>query len=267
MASSLKGLVAFVTGGSSGLGRATCLHLLSKGATGCYSYDLQAFPTQQLDRSMSENIGKKMVSYRGDVRDSEKLAKALNECKKKFGKIDAVINCAAVSVAFRLYNFKTNVPQKLDDFKATLDINVMGTYNVCRLAVSHLASNEIDPETGLKGIIINTSGIAGQDGQIGQTTYAASAGAIDSLTYPLAREFSLQKIRCVSICVGYFDTPVLSTFPDWAKEYLVNYSIAPKMIGSPDHYATLVEDIITNPFINKTTINLDAGMRPQVHKT
>uniref|UniRef100_T1KFS3 3-hydroxyacyl-CoA dehydrogenase type-2 n=1 Tax=Tetranychus urticae TaxID=32264 RepID=T1KFS3_TETUR len=261
MASSLKGMVAFITGASSGLGKATMLHLLSKGAAGCYSYDLQAFP--EADKQNFEN---KIGFKRGDIRDSDSVTLALADCKNKFGKIDAVINCAAVSVAFRLFNYKTGVPQKLIDFQTTLDINVIGTYNVCRLALSHLSRNPLDPVTGTRGIIINTSGIAGQDGQIGQTTYAASAGAIDSLTNPLAREIAPKRIRCVTISVGYFDTPVLATLPDWAKQYLINYTASPKILGKPEHYATMVEQIITNSFLNMTTINLDAGMRPKVFK-
>lgn len=256
---SLNGLVAFITGASSGLGKAALLNLVKKGARGVYCYDLQAFPQTDLDGHQD-----KILSRRGDVRDSKAVQAALDECRKKFGKIDTVINTAAVAIAFRLFNFRTEKPQKLEDFHTTLDINVVGTYNVCRLALPHLNANQPDPKTGLRGLIINTSGIAGFDGEVGQTTYAACAGAIDSLTNPLAREMALGKMRCVTISVGYFDTPVLATLPDWTRDYLTNYAAAPKMLGKPEYYANMVEHIITTPYLNMTTINLDAAMRPRI---
>ena len=252
--SSLNGLVAFVTGGSSGLGKATLIHLLKKGARACYSFDKQAL-------NLDQDFGNQIVSMRGDVVNEDEVKHALTECVQKFGKIDAIINCAGVGIAFKLFNFNKNVPHALKDFKSVLEINTIGTYNVIRLAVVHLQANSPSPETNLRGVIINTSGHPSTDGVHGQSAYAASTGAINSMTLPIARDLSSHGIRCVTVSVGYFSTPSVNTLPDDVKQYLALSCVNPKKLGDPNDFAMLIESIILNPYLNANVIRLDAGFK------
>ena len=252
--SAVNGCVAFITGAASGLGKATLKHLLTKGARGVYCFDTQAFP---------EEVGKSdnFASYRGDVRSEENVSAALEECYKKFGKIDTVVNCAGVSVAFRLFNFKKNRAHDLKDFADVFQVNCLGTFNVNRLAAGYLYKNTPDEANGLRGLIINTSGNAAFDGQIGQAAYSAAAGAINSMTLPLARDLGVVGIRCLTISCGYFKTPLLAHLPKNILEFLENSTLCPKRLGEPTDYARLVEAIMDNEYLNATVIKLDGGMR------
>ena len=260
--SSLNQIVAFVTGGASGLGRGTVKYLLQKGARGCFVIDKQNFDYNQ-DEELKKNETK--IGYlQGDVTNEEDVKLALNQCKSKFGKIDSLINCAGVSLAFRIFNFKSQQPHRLDDFKTVLINNALGTFNVIRLGVEYLAQNEPDPVNHLKGVIINTSGNAAFDGQSGQVAYAASAGAINSMTLPIARDVAEAGIRCVTISTGYFSTPLIKSLPQNIQKFLACSAVCPKRIGIPQDFALLVESIIINPYLNATVINLDGGLRTVV---
>ena len=149
----------------------------------------------------------------------------------------------------------------MKDFRDVMEINALGTFNVNRLAAGYLFKNTPDEKHGLRGLIINTSGNAAFDGQIGQTAYSASAGAINSMTLPLARDLGVVGIRCLTISCGYFKTPLLSYLPSNILEFLANSSLCPKRLGEPEDYAKLVEAIVENPYLNATIIKLDGGMR------
>jgi len=259
---SLNNLVAFVTGGASGLGRGTIKHLLDKGARGCFVIDKQPFDYKEDDNL--KQLSSKIEYFKGDVTNEDDVKCAFNECKSKFGKIDSIINCAGISMAFRVFNFKTQQPHRLDDFRNVVINNTLGTFNVIRLGLEYLAQNEPDPINKLKGVVINTSGNAAFDGQSGQVAYAASAGAINSMTLPLARDIAEAGIRCVTISTGYFATPLIQSLPQNIQDFLARSATCPKRIGTPYDFALLVESIIINPYLNATVINLDGGLRTVV---
>lgn len=251
---SLNGLVAFVSGGASGLGKATLIHLLKKGARACYAFDKQAL-------SLDQDYGTQVGSAIGDIRSEDDVKQALDDCVSKFGKIDAIINCAGVGIAFRVFNFNRNAPHALKDFKDVIEINTVGTFNVTRLAVKHLCANSPDSVNNLRGVIINTSSCASTDGMSGQCAYAASVGAINSMTLPIARDLSSHGIRCVTVSVGYFLTPSLASIPQDVRDYIGQCCISPNQIGDPKDYAMLIESIILNSYINGNVIKLDAGFK------
>ena len=250
---SVKGLVGLVTGAASGLGKATVSRMLNQGVSGIVGIDLQRFPDEM-------KHDKALYIDNSDIRKEEAVAKALSECKDKFGRLDFVVNCAGVGVAFRTFNFKKGVPHGLDTFREVLDINVAGTFNVIRLACGLIAENEPDVNN-LRGTIINTASVAAFDGQTGQVAYAASKGAIASMTLPLARDLSIQGIRVVAIAPGLFETPLLGSLPDKVRNYLATLVPAPQRLGEPDEYAHLVESIISNPLLNGEVIRLDGALR------
>ncbi|XP_074601255.1 3-hydroxyacyl-CoA dehydrogenase type-2-like [Brevipalpus obovatus] len=264
MTCGVKGLVAFITGAAAGLGRGTLLRFLKNGAAGVCSYDMQAFKANDEEKS-AYGIGEdRLMVIQGDVRDETKVADAFAECHKQFGRIDAIINCAGVTTAFFTFNPSNRNVFRFADYRDVVDINVNGTFNVIRLGVGFLAKNEPSEGDKVRGHIITTSGIQSFDGQMGQTSYASSAGAIESLVSPVAKDFSLMGIRCVNICVGYHDTPVFSRANADFRDFFRNSSVFPRRMGQPEDYAQLVESVITNPYINATSITLDGCMRPHI---
>ena len=171
---SVKGIVALVTGGASGLGRGVVDRLIRQGAKGVVA----------LDRDFEQtNPNANVLSLTADVTSEEDIIKALGEVKKNFGRLDAVINCAGIGMARKVYDFKRNLSHPLDEFKYILEVNTVGTFNVTRLAVGLIGANE--PINNLRGVVINTASVAAFDGQIGQDAYSASKGAIVSMTLPL----------------------------------------------------------------------------------
>ena len=250
---SLANCVAFVTGGSSGLGRAAVNRLLNMGSKACFVFDTQA--------PLYENTwGDKLLSKRGCVTKEEDVKTALRECVTAFGRLDVVLNCAGVGIAFKIINHRKRTTHNLQDVIRLLEINLLGTFNVNRLACEHLEKNEPD-EDGLRGLLINTSGLAAINGRSGQAAYAASSAAVNSMTLPIARDVGPWGIRCLTICVGYFDTPVFSSSPEILTEYLANSALSPRRLGKPEDYAHLVQSVIENPYLNATVINLDGGLR------
>ena len=252
--SSVKGLVGLVTGAASGLGRATALRLVNQGAKGIAAVDRQ-------------NFKEDMTSVKGvlalgdtDVTSEEAVLSALEKVKSEFGRLDFVVNCAGVGVAFRIYNFNKNIPHDLDTFKQVLDINVSGTFNVTRLAVGLMGANEPDAN-GLRGCVVNTASVAAFDGQIGQAAYSASKGAIVGMTLPIARDLAAQGIRCVTVAPGLFETPLLMSLPEKVQKYLASLVPAPSRLGLPDEYAHVVQSIIENPMLNGEVIRVDGALR------
>ncbi|RWS14214.1 3-hydroxyacyl-CoA dehydrogenase type-2-like protein [Dinothrombium tinctorium] len=247
---SLPGMVAFVTGAASGLGKATMLHLLNRGVKGVLAFDIQKFQFET-----PSNV----VTVNGDISHEEHVNEALTKCKEHFGKLNAVINCAGVSVAFKLHNFGANKAHNLDDFRRVFEICALGTFNVNRLSAGLLAENE--PEGGLKGIIINTSSVSAFDGTVGQVAHSAASGAINSMTLPMARDLSVEGIRVVTIAPGIFYTPLMDRMPAETLQYFAEMTPCPSRLGKPEEFAHLVASIIENPFINGSIIRLDGAIR------
>lgn len=250
-----KALVSLVTGAASGLGKATVERLVKDG----YKVLMCDLPTSQ-GKSVAETIGSSANFIPTDVRSETDVQNAIDTCKKLHGKLDLIVNCAGTSVARKVFNFNKGSPHSLEEFTDVLMVNTVGTFNVIRLGVALMGTNETD-ENGQRGVVINTSGYSAYDGQMGQAAFAASKGAIAAMTLPLARDLALQGIRHCSIAPGLFDTPLLNYLPEKVKNYFADMTPFPKRIGKPEEFANLVVSIVNNPFLNGEVIRLDGGIR------
>lgn len=260
MASSIrtiKGLVALVTGGASGLGEATVRRLVKNGAS-VVICDLPSSGGEKL----AQELGKQCAFNPTDVTKEDDVVSALHDVKKRFHKLDIAVNCAGIGVASKTYNFKKDTPHSLDDFMKAISVNTVGTFNVIRYVVGLMGKNQPD-EDGQKGVIINTSSVAAFDGQRGQVAYSASKGGIVGMTLPLARDLDAEGIRCCTIAPGLFDTPLLRGLPEKVRLELAKDVPFPQRLGKPDEYAHLVQSIIENPMLNGCVIRLDGALRMQ----
>jgi len=258
MAGALKGLVTLVTGGGSGLGRAAVERFIRQGSK-VVICDLPQSKGGELSKSLGEQDS---LFCPVDVRSEEDVTKALEACKSKFGRLDVVVNCAGIGVAFKTYNFNKNVPHQLSDFQRVIDVNTVGTFNVIRLSVGLMGSNSPNKD-GQRGVLVNTASIAAYDGQMGQAAYAASKGAIVGMTLPIARDLASQGIRICTIAPGLFDTPLLQALPEKVRKFLASTVPFPPRLGLPEEYAMLVESVVVNPMLNGETIRLDGALRMQ----
>lgn len=254
----LKNAVTLVTGGSSGLGRATVERFVQQGG----KVVLCDLPASEGDR-VAKEFGEKHVLFAPmDVTSEADVKQALEATKKAFGQLNNVVNCAGIAVAFKTYNSKKKLSHNLEDFVKVINVNTIGTFNVCRLAVALLCENA--PDANLqRGVIVNTASVAGYEGQMGQTAYAASKAAIIGLTLPLARDLSGDGIRVCTIAPGLFETPLLSALPDKVKSFLAKSVPFPQRLGNPSEFAQMVQSIIENPMLNGETIRLDGAIRMQ----
>ncbi|XP_018332627.1 3-hydroxyacyl-CoA dehydrogenase type-2 isoform X2 [Agrilus planipennis] len=199
----LKGTVSLVTGGASGLGKATVERLIQQGGR-VVICDLPASKGNEVAKELGDNC----VFAPVDVTSEKDVADALSLTKDKFGKLNNLISCAGIAVAFKTFNSNKKLPHKLEDFAKVVNVNVIGTFNVIRLAVGLMIENAPD-ENGQRGVIINTASIAAYDGQKGQAAYAASKAGIVGMTLPIARDLSNDGIRVCTIAPGLFDTPLI----------------------------------------------------------
>lgn len=251
MFNQLANTVAFVSGGGSGLGQGTVKRLIEQGIKGVVAFDLK--------KGNFEHA--KLVNIEGDVTKEEDVNKALEQCKSKFGFLNAVVNCAGIGYAARIYDYRKNRIHPLEEFKKVIEVNTVGTFNVARLAAQHLVQNEM--VAGQKGVIIMTSSVAAYDAQIGQAAYAASKGAVNGMTLAIARDLSTAGVRCVTIAPGLFDTPLLQGLPDKVRVQLAATVPCPARLGDPMEYGHLVQTIIENPMLNGEVIRLDGALRMQ----
>lgn len=254
----LKNVVGLVTGGASGLGRATVERMVREGArvTMC---DL---PTSQGAALASQINSPNLIFCPVDVTKPEDVAAALEETKAKFGRLDATVNCAGIGVAFKVYNFNKDRAHSQEDFVKVQLVNTCGTFNVIRQAVGLMGKNEPDSDNQ-RGVVVNTASVAAFDGQMGQAAYSASKGAIVGMTLPLARDLASQGIRVNCIAPGLFDTPLLASLPEKVRAFLAKTVPNPSRLGNPDEFAHLVECIILNKMLNGETIRLDGAIRMQ----
>jgi NAD(P)-dependent dehydrogenase (short-subunit alcohol dehydrogenase family) len=243
----------FVTGGGSGLGAATALLLAENGAQVVLA-DVDAESGEQ----MASQIGNGTKFIRTDVTDEASVQDALDSVVETFGSLSGVVNCAGIGPAARVVGKKG--VHDLGLFTRTVEINLVGTFNVIRLAAVRLAGNEPDDE-GERGLIINTASVAAYDGQIGQAAYAASKGGVVALTLPVARELASSGIRVVTIAPGIFETPMLAALPEDAKESLGKQVPFPQRLGKPEEYAALAKHIVENRMLNGEVIRLDGAIR------
>jgi len=249
----IENRVFFITGGGSGLGAATA-RLLARDSAKVVIGDLN----DEAGESVAAEIGEGVRFVRTDVTDEESVQAALDTTLDVFGGLHGLVNCAGVGPARKVLGRKG--PHPLEDFRKTVEINLIGTFNAIRLVAAVMAANE-PGENGERGVMINTASVAAFDGQIGQPAYAASKGGVASLTLPVAREFAALGIRVVTIAPGIFETPMLAALPEEARESLGEQVPFPPRLGRPDEYAALVKHIVENEMLNGEVIRLDGAIR------
>ncbi|XP_066212324.1 3-hydroxyacyl-CoA dehydrogenase type-2 [Saccopteryx leptura] len=254
---SVKGLVAIVTGGSSGLGLATAERLVGHGASAV----LLDLPSSQ-GEAQAKKLGKNCAFAPADVTSEKDVQGALTLAKEKFGRVDVAVNCAGIAVAIKTYNLKKKQAHTLEDFQRVINVNLIGTFNVIRLVAGEMGQNEPD-QGGHRGVIINTASVAAFEGQVGQAAYSASKGGIVGMTLPIARDLAPMGIRVMTIAPGLFGTPLLTSLPEKVRNFLASQVPFPSRLGDPAEYAHLVQFIVENPFINGEVIRLDGAIRMQ----
>lgn len=252
----LKNLTAIVTGGCSGLGHATAIALREAGAN-VSLFDLN----EELGATRVEELGSDNTLFaKVDVRDEASVQDAIDATTHKFGAISLVVNCAGIAPAKRLLDKEGN-PALLSDFQKTIDINLVGSFNVSRLVAAAMAKQAPINDEGERGLIVNTASVAGYEGQIGQTAYAASKGGIIGLTLPMARDLAPLGIRVNTIAPGVMGTPMLLAMPEKVQDALSANVQFPKRLGLPEEFAKLVIHMANNSYLNGETIRLDGGLR------
>lgn len=252
----LKHTAAIVTGGASGLGEATVTQIVQNGGRAAI-IDL----SEEKGTALAEKLGRENVLYiKANVSNEEEVQEAVRQTIDTFGKVNAVINCAGIGVGEKVVGKEG--AHDLGRFKKVIEVNLVGTFNVIRLAAERMVDNEPNQE-GERGVIINTASVAAFDGQIGQAAYSASKGGIVGMTLPLARDLSRSGIRVMTIAPGLIDTPLFGALPDQARQALGAMTPFPKRLGYPSEYAQLVQAIIENPLLNGETIRLDGAIRMQ----
>lgn len=243
-----------ITGAASGLGAATAERLVAGGA--------QVVLCDLSDRveALAERLGDAAHAVRGDVASDADMQAAVDKAVTTGG-LDGVIHCAGVVSVAKLID-REGKPADLEAFSRTVNINLVGTFNVLRLAAAAMSRNALG-EDGERGVIVTTASIAAFDGQVGQAAYSASKAGVVGMTLPLARELSRHGIRVMSIAPGVFETPMMSDIPDDAVAALAASVPFPKRLGKPQEFAMLAEQIITNTMLNGEVIRLDGGIRMQ----
>lgn len=247
----VRDAVAVVTGGASGLGFATARRLVDQGAS-VVLLDLPSSPGEQA----AAELGERAVFTPADVTREEDVAAAL-DVATGLGELRVVVNCAGVATPGRVLG--KNGPLALEAFTKVVTINLIGTFNVIRLATERMAGNE--PQDGDRGVVVCTASVAAFDGQIGQAAYSASKGGVAGMTLPLARDLASRQIRVVTIAPGIFETPMLAGLPEDAQKSLGQQVPHPSRLGRPSEYAALALHIIENPMLNGETIRLDGAIR------
>jgi NAD(P)-dependent dehydrogenase (short-subunit alcohol dehydrogenase family) len=247
----IQGAGALVAGGASGLGAATARALAAAGARVTVA-DLN----EERGGELAEQIGGGFVA--ADVTDAEAVQTAVERAAQADGGLRISVCCAGIGWAERLA--RSRGPHDLEYFSNVVKVNLIGTFNVLRLAAAAMVANEADAE-GERGVCVNTASIAAFDGQIGQVAYSASKGGIVGMTLPAARDMASKGVRVMTIAPGLFDTPLLAALPEAAREALGAGIPFPSRLGRPEEYAQLVLQIAANPMLNGETIRLDGALR------
>ncbi len=249
----LRTVNAVVTGGASGLGRATAERIVNAGGR----VAMLDLPTSK-GADVAAALGASATFTPADVTSSEQVAAALAEARRRFGGINVLVNCAGIGPAAKTVG--KSGPAKLEDFTRVITVNLIGHFNAIRLAAAIMAQNAPGAE-GERGVIVNTASIAAFDGQIGQAAYSASKGGIVSMTLPIARDLAELGIRVCTIAPGIFETPMLGTLPEPVRQSLAKQVPFPQRLGRPEEYAALACHIIENGMLNGETIRLDGAIR------
>jgi NAD(P)-dependent dehydrogenase (short-subunit alcohol dehydrogenase family) len=243
--------VALVTGGASGLGEATARRLLADGAA-VVLVDLPGARGQEV----ADELGDRVRFVPADVRD-EKQIRAAIRAAGELGTLRIVVNCAGVATPGRVLSKRGTL--ELEAYRTVVEINLIGTFNVLRLAAEAMAANE--PVDGDRGVVLMTASVAAFDGQIGQAAYASSKAGVAGLTLTAARDLADKAIRVMTIAPGVFETPMMAGLPGEVKESLEALVPHPSRLGRPEEYAALVAHIVDNPLLNGEVIRLDGALR------
>lgn len=249
----LDGCSAIVTGGASGLGNATARALIDGGA----HVVILDLPTSEGEKAATA-LGPNARFVAADVTDEAQVQAAV-ETASGMAPLRVVVNCAGIATAEKVLGRDGLIP--LEHFERVVRVNLIGTFNVVRLAAAAIAQTE--PVGEERGVIVNTASVAAFDGQIGQPAYSASKGGVAAMTLPLAREFARSLIRVMTIAPGIFETPMMAGLPQAAQDSLAAQVPHPSRLGNPAEYAALVRAIVDNPMLNGETIRLDGAIRMQ----
>ncbi len=248
----INGAVALVTGGASGLGEATVRAFVGRGGRAVI-VDLN----EERGAALAKELGDAAVFAKADVSSADDVQAAVDQATA-MGALRAAISCAGIGIGMRTID-KTGAPHDLSAFQKVISVNLVGTFNVLRIAASAMSKNE--PEDGERGVVINTASIAAFDGQIGQVAYSASKGGIVGLTLPAARDLSKAQVRVVTIAPGTFDTPLLGMLGEDIRAALAATIPHPSRLGRPSEFGALACHIIENSYLNGEVIRLDGSLR------
>lgn len=249
----IQGNTFLVTGGASGLG-AGCVRRFAGQGGNLVIVDVQ----EELGAELAAELGDNVSFIKTDVTSEDDVQAAVNLAVEKYGGVQGAINCAGIGVAARTLGREE--PHSLGLFTKVIQVNLIGTFNVIRLAAAAMVTNEPN-DKGERGVIINTASVAAFDGQIGQAAYSASKGGVVGMTLPIAREFARFGIRVMTIAPGLFDTPMMAGLPEAARVSLAQQVPFPSRLGDPDDYANMAEHIMGNDMLNGEVIRLDGAIR------
>ena len=247
------GKTVLVTGGASGLGGATVEMVVEAGGNAVI-LDVN----EATGNALASRLGGRVRFVKTDVTSEADVQRAVDTAVQSFGGVHGAVNAAGIGVAERVLGKEG--PQPLANFTRVIHINLIGTFNVIRLAAASMSKNEPN-EAGERGVIVNTASVAAFDGQIGQAAYSASKGGIVGMTLPIAREFARVGVRVMTIAPGTFDTPLLAGLPEAARQSLAQQVPFPSRLGRPAEYAALVRHIFENEMLNGEVIRLDGAIR------
>ena len=247
----IKGSTFIVTGGASGLGEGT-VRMLAGGGASVVVADLQT----EKGEAIAKELGAKVRYVKCDVTSESDGKAAVDAAVRNFGGLQGLVNCAGIAIAER--TVKKEGPHALASFARVIGINLIGTFNMIRLAAVAMAKGQPNPE---RGVIVNTASVAAYDGQIGQAAYSASKGGVVGMTLPIARDLSRDGIRVCTIAPGIFETPMLLGMPKDVQDALAKQVPFPPRLGKPSDYAQLVRSIVENEMLNGEVIRLDGAIR------
>lgn len=249
----MQEVVAVVTGGASGLGEATVRKIIDAGGKAVI-FDMN----EERGFALAEEL--QALFFKTDVANAEEVEINMTSAQSALGKVNVVVNCAGIATPGKVLS--KGGPMQLDKFEQVIHVNLIGTFNVIRVAANVMQDNDRNEEDE-RGVIINTASAAAFEGQIGQAAYSASKGGVASMTLPIARELAQFGIRVMTIAPGLLETPMLAGLPKTVRIELASTVPFPKRLGRPDEYAKLVESIVTNTLLNGEVIRLDGAIRMQ----
>ena len=252
----IQGKVCVVTGGASGLGAATAQYLVAQGAK-VILVDMN----QELGQQLQQQLGENAEFIAVDVTDENQVQQLFNHIEQKYGQLNGLVNCAGIAPSAKVLG--RDGLHDLAMFQKVLNINVTGSFNMIRFAAQLMAKYDLAANEEERGVIVNTASVAAFDGQIGQSAYSASKGAIVGMTLPLARELAREAIRVMTIAPGIMETPMLKAFPQHVQDALGQMVPFPPRLAKPEEFAQLVGHIFENGYLNGEVIRLDGAIRMQ----